>query len=139
MSYLDRSEGRPQMSACSTRASGPYPSLGYLKMNQTQAAGLGGLGGSALTAALTTVLTGMWGLDSTRAAAFAFIILFVLGVAYSLASWFISWKWPSAPPLPNLSADQAAQLAQAHADSAKAAAEAANVAAAAQQRPGARQ
>jgi hypothetical protein len=107
-------------------------------MNQTQIAGLGGLGGSALTAALTTVLTGMWGLDSTRAAGFAFIILFVLGVAYSLASWFVGWKWPTVPPLPVLSPDQAAQLAQAHADSAKAAAGiakaaagAANVAAAA--------
>ena len=82
-------------------------------MNQTQAIGAG-LGGSALTTALTTVLTGWRGLDAAQAAAYAFIILFILGAVYSLASWFISWKWPSAPPMPNLSADKAAELAQAH-------------------------
>ena len=71
-------------------------------MNQTQATV--GIGGSALTAALTTALTGTFGLDAAHAAAYAFIILFILGAVYSLASWFVSWKWPSVPPLPNLSA-----------------------------------
>ena len=93
-------------------------------MNQTQATA--GIGGSALTAALTTALTGVEGLDAAHAAAYAFIILFVLGGAYSLAAWFVSWKWPSAPSLPNLSASGAAQLAQAHATAAQAAAEVAS-------------
>ena len=92
-------------------------------MNQTQATV--GIGGSALTAALTTALTGVNGLDAAHAAACAFLILFVLGAAYSLAAWFVGWKWPSAPPMPNLSASEAAQLAQAHASAAARAADAA--------------
>ena len=96
-------------------------------MNQTQATV--GIGGSALTAALTTALTGTFGLDAAHAAAYAFIILFILGAVYSLASWFVSWKWPSVPPLPNLSASDAARLAQAHATAAQAAAQAAKAAA----------
>src|SRR5436305_7205603 len=96
-------------------------------MNQTQATV--GIGGSALTAALTTALTGTFGLDSAHAAAYAFIILLILGALYSLASWFVSRKWPSVPALPNLSASEAARLAQAHATAAQAAAQAANAAA----------
>src|SRR3954466_1713370 len=85
-------------------------------MNQTQTTV--GIGGSALTAALTTVLTYLYQLDTATAAAFAFVILFIFGAAYSLVSWFVYWKWPSAPLLPNLSASDAAQLAQAHASAA---------------------
>ena len=99
-------------------------------MNQTQATV--GIGGSALTAALTAALTGTFGFDASLAAAYAFLILFVLGAAYALASWFVSWKWPSAPPMPNLSAIEAARLAQEHATAAQAAAQAANAAAQAQ-------
>src|SRR5581483_11933189 len=69
--------------------------MGGSGMNQTQATV--GIGGSALTAALTTALTGNFGLDAAQAAAYAFLILFVLGALYSLAAWYVSWKWPSAP------------------------------------------
>ena len=96
-------------------------------MNQTQATA--GIGGSALTAAVTTALTGVGDIDAAHAAAYAFIILFVLGAAYSLVAWFVGWKWPSAPSLPNLSASEAARIAQAHATAAQAAAEAASAAA----------
>jgi hypothetical protein len=45
------------------------------QMNQTQATV--GSGGSALTAALTTALTGVKDLNAAHAAAYAFVILFV--------------------------------------------------------------
>lgn len=68
-------------------------------MNSTHlAAGLGGfVGGDQLFAALTTVLTGYHGLDADHAKALAYLILAAGVTVFSLATWFIRWKYPNVP------------------------------------------
>lgn len=59
-----------------------------------------GVAGISGMAALTTLLTGWHGLDGDHASAAAWLICAGFGGAGALISWFIKWKWPTVPPLP---------------------------------------
>ncbi len=67
-------------------------------MNSTHATV--GVTATASMAALTTLLSGFHGFDAEHASAAAFLIVTGLGGLGMLAAWFISWKWPTVPPLP---------------------------------------
>lgn len=59
-----------------------------------------GVTATSAMAALTTLLTGWHGLDAPHASAAAFLIVTGIGGIGMAFACFISWKWPSAPPLP---------------------------------------
>jgi hypothetical protein len=59
-----------------------------------------GVTATAAMAALTTLLTGFHGFDEPHAAAAAFLIVTGLGGLGMLVGWWVTWKWPSAPPFP---------------------------------------
>lgn len=64
-------------------------------MNATHAVAL--TGGSAVMDALTTLMTGWHGMDTSHAAAASFLIVMVCGSVYAGLQWLVHWKWPSAP------------------------------------------
>jgi len=68
-------------------------------MNSTHAAV--GIGGTSAVAMLTVLLTGWHGFDADHATAASWLIANGVGGIYALAAWFISWKWPNVPPLPD--------------------------------------
>lgn len=65
-----------------------------------------GVSAAGATQALTTLLNGYQGfgfpqgLDLAHAGSAAFLIVSAGLAIYKGAAWLISWKWPSAPPLP---------------------------------------
>lgn len=58
---------------------------------------------TAFTAYLTTILTGYHGLDAAHAAAWSGLCVTLIGAVYALIAWWVKWRWPSAPPLPEMS------------------------------------
>jgi hypothetical protein len=49
---------------------------------------------------LTGLIAGTWKLDPTLASDWAMAVVGTAGFAGGWLTWFIRWKWPSAPPLP---------------------------------------
>ena len=68
-------------------------------MNSTHA--LTGLGGGAFGAALASVIAATWHLDPTVAANWVTVASGVAAFVGGLVVWFVKWKWPDAPPLPD--------------------------------------
>jgi hypothetical protein len=75
-------------------------------MNSTHAAV--GVGSISAMDALTTLLTGWQGLDGAHAAALAWLLVFAAGGLGGAMSWFMQWKYPSAPRMPMEAGMQAA-------------------------------
>lgn len=67
-------------------------------MDSTHAAVGIGAGGSV--GVLTGLIAGTWHLDPNLSADWAMAAVGVAGFAGGWVTWFIRWKWPSAPPLP---------------------------------------
>lgn len=67
-------------------------------MNSTHATV--GIGATSAMAALTTLLDGLHGLPSDKAAAAAWLVVTGGGGIYALVVWWVQWRWPTLPPLP---------------------------------------
>lgn len=69
---------------------------------ETHVAGVGGvIAGATGMDQLQVLLTGVHGIDTTHAGALAWWAFAAGAAIYGLIGWFISWRWPSIPPLPH--------------------------------------
>lgn len=78
-------------------------------MNSTHAYAAGG--GTVFGAALTSVLSGTFQIEPALAADWVSVGAGIAGFLIAMAAWWLKWKYPDAPPLPDLSARTDAALA----------------------------
>lgn len=71
-------------------------------VDSTHAVAVGG--GTAFGGALAAVIAGTFHLDPTLAAAWVTVAAGIAGSIGGLAVWFVKWRFPSAPPLPAVTA-----------------------------------
>lgn len=70
-------------------------------MNNTHA--LAGLGGTVFGAALVALISAHFAFSADTASSWVTVAGGVAGTVGAYVQWFIRWKWPSAPPLPQMS------------------------------------
>lgn len=59
-----------------------------------------GIGAGGAVGILGSLIAGTWHLDPSLADDWAMALVGAAGFLGGYITWFIRWKWPSAPPLP---------------------------------------